>query len=127
MTDRKPMTKELKAMAFLMTIAKHVKSNAIVVGNDYMTFCIGAGQMNRVGAAEIALKQAKQNKEKHSDVFVMASDAFLPMDDTVKLAQTFGITAIIQPGGSIRDKDSVAVCNAYNLAMVKTGIRHFRH
>lgn len=127
MTERQPTTGETKALNFLMKITKHVKSNAIVVGNEYMTLGIGAGQMNRVGAAEIALKQAENNEAVKTDQLFMASDAFFPMDDTVTLAHKHGVTAIIQPGGSIRDKESVAVCDEHGLAMVKTGIRHFRH
>ncbi|WP_277630953.1 bifunctional phosphoribosylaminoimidazolecarboxamide formyltransferase/IMP cyclohydrolase [Atopococcus tabaci] len=127
MTKRAPDAGQIKAMNFLMKIAKHVKSNAIVVGNDYMTLGIGAGQMNRVGAAEIALKQARDNQNVDTDNLVMASDAFFPMDDTVTLAHEYGVSAVIQPGGSIRDKDSVAACDERDMTMVKTGIRHFRH
>jgi len=127
MTKRTPSSSEIKAMNFVMKVAKHVKSNAIVVGNEWMTLGIGAGQMNRVGAAEIAFKQAKENKQVDAEQLVMASDAFLPMDDTAKLAYTYGVKAIIQPGGSIRDSESVAVCDTYDMTMVKTGVRHFRH
>lgn len=127
MTKRQPNATEARALNFLMKICKHVKSNAIVVGNEYMTLGIGAGQMNRVGAAEIALKQAGKNEAAGSGQLFMASDAFFPMDDTVALAHEYGVTAIIQPGGSIKDKDSVAVCDEQGMAMVKTGIRHFRH
>lgn len=127
MTKRLPSSAEAKALHFLMKVCKHVKSNAIVVGNEYMTLGIGAGQMNRVGAAEIAFKQAKNNEAVDVKQLYMASDAFFPMDDTVTLAHENGVTAIIQPGGSIKDKDSVAVCDEHDMAMVKTGIRHFRH
>ncbi|UUX35025.1 bifunctional phosphoribosylaminoimidazolecarboxamide formyltransferase/IMP cyclohydrolase [Fundicoccus culcitae] len=127
-TKRQPTAKEQAAMNFGMKVVKHVMSNAIVVTNDYMTLGIGAGQMNRVGAAEIALKQAEEKAaDLRNDVFVMASDAFLPMADTAELAHQHGITAIIQPGGSIHDEDSVAVCDQADMAMVTTGIRHFRH
>lgn len=126
MTERQPDAEEIAALNFTMKVCKHVKSNAIVVGNQYMTYGIGAGQMNRVGAAEIALNQADDRDEK-SSVFVMASDAFLPMNDTVALANQFGVSAIIQPGGSIKDKYSVEVCNEKGIAMVKTSVRHFRH
>jgi len=127
MTNRGPNDSEIKSMNFLMKIVKHVKSNAIVVGNEYMTLGIGAGQMNRVGAAELALKQAVSNEEAAKAPFVMASDAFLPMDDTVKLADEYKVSAVIQPGGSIHDKDSVEFCNEKDIAMVKTSVRHFRH
>ncbi len=83
--------------------------------------------MNRVGAAEIALKQAKENPLTKTDELLMASDAFFPMDDTVTLAHEYGVKAIIQPGGSIRDKDSVVACDERGMAMIQTGIRHFRH
>lgn len=127
MTEQAPTEQALKALLFNMRVCKHVKSNAIVIGNDYMTLGIGAGQMNRVGSAHIALEQAKAQVESDKSLLVMASDAFFPMDDTVKLAQQYGVTAIAQPGGSIRDDDSVTACNDANISMVKTHIRHFRH
>lgn len=127
MTNRAPQTQEIKAINFAMKVCKHVKSNAIVVSNQYMTLGIGAGQMSRIASAKIALQQAMDHTRQDGDALVMASDAFFPMDDTVTVAQSAGITAIIQPGGSLKDQDSVDVCNAYNIAMVKTGIRHFRH
>lgn len=127
MTNRIPSKEEEKGLNFLMKVAKHVKSNAIVIGNDHMTLGIGVGQMNRVGAAEIALKQAKKNTAITTDFLLMASDAFFPMDDTIILAQTYGVSAVIQPGGSIRDKDSVLACDEHGIAMIKTGMRHFRH
>lgn len=122
-TEREPTAEEWRALKFGWRVVKHVKSNAIVVNNSEMTLGVGAGQMNRVGAAEIALRQA----ENKSDGAVLASDAFFPMDDTVELAAKAGITAIIQPGGSIRDKDSIAKCNEHGITMVFTGIRHFKH
>lgn len=126
-TEREPSLEELKAMNFAMKIVKHVKSNAIVITNDYMTLGVGAGQMNRVGSAEIALNQAEEKEASLRQVYVMGSDAFLPMSDTAELAYQRGVTAIIQPGGSIRDEDTVKVCNEHDIAMVTTGIRHFRH
>ncbi len=104
-------------------IVKHVKSNAIVVAGKDMTIGIGAGQMNRVGSAEIALKQAGEKAAGAA----LASDAFFPMDDTVEAAAKAGITAIIQPGGSIRDEDSIKKADEYGIAMVFTGVRHFKH
>lgn len=130
MTKRTPTPAEAHALAFNMKVCKHVKSNAIVVGNGTMTLGIGAGQMNRIGSAIIALKQAGATLDQdpgQAQPLVMASDAFFPMDDTVSAAIQAGVTAIIQPGGSIKDQDSVAVCDQYQVAMVKTGLRHFKH
>lgn len=126
-TKRQPTTKEIAAMNFGMKVVKHVKSNAIVVTNDFMTLGIGAGQMNRVGAAEIALAQAETKEAVLRETYVMSSDAFLPMADTAELAKSRGISAIAQPGGSVHDDASIEVCNHHELAMVMTGIRHFRH
>lgn len=114
---------EMNDLLFGFKVVKHVKSNAIVIVKDGQTLGIGAGQMNRVGAAKIALEQAGE-KAKGA---VLASDAFFPMDDTVKLAASYGITSIIQPGGSIKDEDSIIACNENNISMVFTGRRHFKH
>jgi phosphoribosylaminoimidazolecarboxamide formyltransferase / IMP cyclohydrolase len=122
-TKRKPTDEEMQALELGWKIVKHVKSNAIVVNNSYMTLGIGAGQMNRVGSANIALEQANAK----SNGAVLASDAFFPMDDTVEAAAKAGITAIIQPGGSIRDEDSIKKADEYGIAMVFTGVRHFKH
>lgn len=122
-TKRKPTDEEMKALEFGWKIVKHVKSNAIVVNNSCMTLGIGAGQMNRVGSANIALKQANAK----SEGAVLASDAFFPMDDTVEAAAKAGIKAIIQPGGSVRDEDSIKKADEYGIAMVFTGVRHFKH
>ncbi|MBT2733808.1 bifunctional phosphoribosylaminoimidazolecarboxamide formyltransferase/IMP cyclohydrolase [Neobacillus sp. C211] len=122
-TKRQPTDAEWEALKLGWKVVKHVKSNAIVVTNEDMTIGIGAGQMNRVGAAEIALKQAGTKAEGAA----LASDAFFPMDDTVEAAAKAGITAIIQPGGSIRDEDSIKKADEYGIAMVFTGVRHFKH
>ena len=122
-TDRKPTEEELEQLLFGWNIVKHVKSNAIVLVKDNQTIGVGAGQMNRVGAAKIAIEQAGE-KAKGS---VMASDAFFPMPDTVEAAVAAGVTAIIQPGGSIKDNLSIEECNKHNIAMVFTGVRHFKH
>jgi phosphoribosylaminoimidazolecarboxamide formyltransferase/IMP cyclohydrolase len=106
-----------------MRSAKHVKSNAIVVVKDGITLGVGAGQMNRVGAAEIALKQAGDNAKGA----VLASDAFFPFRDTVDLAAQYGIKAIVQPGGSLRDQESITACQEHGIAMAFTGRRHFKH
>ena len=122
-TNRKPTEEEIEQLLFAWKVVKHVKSNAIVLVKDNMTIGVGAGQMNRVGAAKIAIEEAGE-KAKGS---VMASDAFFPMPDTVEEAVKAGVTAIIQPGGSIKDQLSIDVCNEYGIAMVYTGIRHFKH
>lgn len=122
-TKREPTEQEWEALRFAWKVVKHVKSNAIVLAKDGMTIGVGAGQMNRVGAAKIAIEQARE-KAKGT---VLASDAFFPMDDTVEEAAKAGITAIIQPGGSIRDADSIKKADEYGIAMVFTGIRHFKH
>jgi len=122
-TKAAPDEKQLKNLAFAWKIVKHVKSNAIVIAKDGVTVGIGAGQMNRVGAAEIALK----GKEDLSSGAVMASDAYFPFGDTVELAGKYGVKAIIQPGGSIRDEESITMCDKLGIAMIFTGVRHFKH
>ena len=122
-TNRKPTEEEIKQLLFGWKVVKHVKSNAIVLVKDDMTVGVGAGQMNRVGAAKIAIEQAGE-KAKGS---VLASDAFFPMPDTVQEAIKAGVTAIIQPGGSIKDQLSIDECNEHGIAMVFTGVRHFKH
>ena len=124
-TDVKPTAEQLADMNFGWRIVKHVKSNAIVVVKDGRTLGVGAGQMNRVGSAEIALKEAKAagfDKD-----LVLASDGFFPFDDTVAMAAEYGVTAIVQPGGSIRDEDSIKKANESGITMVFTGERHFKH
>lgn len=122
-TDKKPTDEQLKALALAWEVSKHVKSNAMVLGNSKQTVGIGAGQMNRVGALKIAAERAIELGE---DV-VLASDGFFPMVDTVENAHQYGIKAIIQPGGSKRDNESIEYCNANDIAMVFTGMRHFKH
>ncbi|PLR76134.1 bifunctional phosphoribosylaminoimidazolecarboxamide formyltransferase/inosine monophosphate cyclohydrolase [Bacillus sp. V3-13] len=122
-TKREPSEEEWRALKLGWKVVKHVKSNAIVVAGDDMTLGIGAGQMNRVGAAKIALEQAGAR----ANGAILASDAFFPMNDTVEAAAKAGITAIIQPGGSIKDEDSIKKADEYGIAMVFTGIRHFKH
>jgi len=122
-TDRAPTEEEWKALEFAWVIVKHVKSNAIVLTNKDTTLGVGAGQMNRVGSADIAIAEAGE-KAKGS---VMSSDAFFPFGDTIEAAGKAGITAVIQPGGSIRDQESIDMANKYGIAMVFTGHRHFRH
>ncbi|GIP34553.1 bifunctional phosphoribosylaminoimidazolecarboxamide formyltransferase/IMP cyclohydrolase [Paenibacillus sp. J2TS4] len=122
-TERQPTEEELKQLLFAWKVVKHVKSNAILLASDNMTVGVGAGQMNRVGAAKIAIEQAGE-KAKGA---VLASDAFFPMGDTLEVAAQAGITAVIQPGGSIRDEESIRVANENGIAMIMTGVRHFKH
>lgn len=122
-TDRAPTKEEIDAMLFAWKVVKHTKSNAIVIGKEGRTTGIGMGQTNRIWAAQQAIDHAK-DEAKGS---VMASDAFFPFSDVVAECVKAGITAIIQPGGSIRDKDSVDACNAAGIAMVFVGDRHFKH
>jgi len=122
-TKREPTEQEWKDLKLAWKVVKHVKSNAIVLAKDEMTVGVGAGQMNRVGAAKIAIEQAGE-KAKGS---ALASDAFFPMSDTVEAAAKAGVTAIIQPGGSIRDEESIQKADEYGIAMVFTGVRHFKH
>ncbi|WCR25105.1 bifunctional phosphoribosylaminoimidazolecarboxamide formyltransferase/IMP cyclohydrolase [Paenibacillus thiaminolyticus] len=122
-TEREPSAEELEQLLFGWNVVKHVKSNAIVLVKDGMTVGIGAGQMNRVGAARIAIEQAGEKARGA----VLASDAFFPMGDTLEIASAAGITAVIQPGGSVRDEESIEVANRNGLAMVMTGVRHFKH
>ncbi|MGL9756352.1 bifunctional phosphoribosylaminoimidazolecarboxamide formyltransferase/IMP cyclohydrolase [Enterococcus sp. DIV0197] len=122
-TEKKPTVEQMEALAFAWKAVKHVKSNAIVVANEHQTVGIGAGQMNRVGSVKIAIEQAGEKLEGA----VLASDAFFPMDDSVEYAATHGIKAIIQPGGSIKDQASIDMANHYDIAMVFTNVRHFRH
>lgn len=120
-----PSNDEIEDLLFGWKVVKHVKSNAIVVTKGSKTVGVGAGQMNRVGAAEIALEWAK--KHGHTEGLSLASDAFFPFDDVVKLAAKYGVKNIIQPGGSIRDQDSIDACNQLGLKMVFTKNRHFKH
>ena len=124
-TETKPTEAQLVDMNFGWRVVKHVKSNAIAVVKDGHTLGVGAGQMNRVGSAEIALKQA--NAAGFTEGLVLASDGFLPFDDTVAFAAQYGVTAIVQPGGSIRDEDSIKKANELGITMLFTGMRHFKH
>ena len=124
-TETKPTEAQLVDMNFGWRVVKHVKSNAIAVVKDGHTLGVGAGQMNRVGSAEIALKQA--HAAGFTEGLVLASDGFLPFDDTVAFAAQYGVTAIVQPGGSIRDEDSIKKANELGITMLFTGMRHFKH
>ncbi|MBP2630110.1 MAG: Bifunctional purine biosynthesis protein purH [Firmicutes bacterium] len=122
-TKRQPTEEEWKQMIFAWKVVKHVKSNAIVIAGNDQTYGVGAGQMNRVGSAAIALEQAGEK----SKGAVLSSDAYLPFRDTVDTAAKAGITAIIQPGGSIRDQESIDAANEHGITMVFTDMRHFKH
>ena len=122
-TEKQPTEAEFAELLFAWKICKHVKSNAIVVTRDRATLGVGAGQMNRVGSVKIALEQAGDK----SQGAVLASDGFFPFDDSVRTAAAAGIRAIVQPGGSLRDQDSINAANELGLVMICTGIRHFLH
>jgi phosphoribosylaminoimidazolecarboxamide formyltransferase/IMP cyclohydrolase len=125
-SERMPTEAELTDLQFAWKVAKYVKSNAIVYCNDGMTIGVGAGQMSRVYSAKIAGIKAG---DEHLQVAgsVMASDAFFPFRDGIDAAAAAGITAIIQPGGSMRDDEIIAAANEHNITMIFTGMRHFRH
>lgn len=122
-TTKQPTDAELQELLFAWKVCKHVKSNAIVVTKDRATIGVGAGQMNRVGSAKIALEQAGELAKGAT----LASDGFFPFDDSVRTAAAAGITAIVQPGGSMRDRDSIAAANELGIVMIFTGVRHFLH
>ena len=124
-TKVQPDAATLEDMQFGWNIVKHVKSNAIVVVKNGQTLGVGAGQMNRVGSAEIAMKQA--HAAGVTEGLILASDGFLPFDDTVALAAQYGVTAIVQPGGSIRDNECVVKADELGICMLMTGTRHFKH
>lgn len=122
-TTKAPKKNQINDLLFANTLVKHVKSNAIVIVKDGQSIGVGAGQMSRVDSVEIALKKAGE-KAKGA---VLASDAFFPFSDSVELAAKYGISAIIQPGGSKRDQESIDACNEHGISMCFTGIRHFKH
>ena len=122
-TEKKVDESQQRDIEFGLKVVKHVKSNAIVVVKDGQTLGIGAGQMNRVGSCKIALEQAGEKARGA----VLASDAFFPMRDSADMAADYGIAAIVQPGGSIRDQESIDACNEKGVAMVFSKIRHFKH
>ena len=122
-TIRKPQQSILNAMQFAMTVVKHVRSNAIVVTNQNQTISIAGGFTNRVDAVQLALQKAKLPITEA----VLASDAFFPFPDSIELIKNSGIQYIIQPGGSVQDAKVIEACDKYNLCMVFTGTRHFKH
>jgi phosphoribosylaminoimidazolecarboxamide formyltransferase/IMP cyclohydrolase len=132
-TRRKPTKRELADLVFAFRVAKHVKSNAIIYARAGATVGIGAGQMSRVDSARIAARKsadAAAAAGSHAPLAkgsVVASDAFFPFADGLLQAVEAGATAVIQPGGSLRDEEVIAAADAHDIAMVFTGVRHFRH
>lgn len=127
-TDRAPSEKEMEDLLFAWRVVKYVKSNGIALAKNKQSVGIGPGQVNRIWATKQSIEHAKELiSEDATKGAVLASDAFFPFEDCVEAAHQAGITAIIQPGGSVRDADSIKKCNEYGIAMVFTGMRHFRH
>jgi phosphoribosylaminoimidazolecarboxamide formyltransferase/IMP cyclohydrolase len=132
-TKRTPSNREIADLLFAFTVCKHVKSNAIIYAKDGATVAIGAGQMSRVDSARIAVSKARDaaaaagESANRTEGSVVASDAFFPFADGLITAAEAGVTAVIQPGGSMRDEEVVAAADERDLAMVFTGVRHFRH
>ena len=131
-TESKPTDEQMTDMQFAWRIVKHVKSNAIVVVKNGRTYGVGAGQMNRVGSAGIALRQAEEalraeGKDIRKEGLVMGSDGFFPFGDSVESAAEYGIAAIVQPGGSVRDEESITAADKHGIPMLFTGMRHFKH
>jgi len=127
-TRRKPTDEELEALKFAWRVTKYVKSNAVVLCNQTQTLGIGAGQMSRIDSVRLAImKMRNQLPVTSNQILVMASDAFFPFRDSIDDAKTVGVMTVIQPGGSNRDEEVIAACNEYDIAMVFTGMRHFRH
>ena len=124
-SKKQPTEKQMKALAFAQNVVKHVKSNAIVVTSDHQTLGVGSGQPNRIDSTKIAIKKA-ETKSDYANA-VLGSDAYFPMDDCVEFAAKHGITAIVEPGGSIRDQDSIDKADELGIALVFSGNRHFKH
>ncbi len=125
-TKRQPTDEEVRALLFAWKVCKHVKSNAIVFTNEFQTVGVGAGQMNRVDSVRIAAMRAEKTDLELKNT-VLASDAFFPFRDNIDEAAKFGISAVIQPGGSVRDEEVIQAADEHDLAMVFTGYRHFKH
>jgi len=122
-TEREPNLDEITDLIFAWKVVRHVKSNAIVLAHKLAVLGVGAGQMNRVASVQLAVEKAAERARGS----VLASDAYFPFPDGVEAAAKAGVTAIIQPGGSIRDDEAIRMANRYAIAMVFTGQRHFRH
>jgi phosphoribosylaminoimidazolecarboxamide formyltransferase/IMP cyclohydrolase len=125
-TKKKPSEKDTNAMLFASKIAKHTKSNTIVLAVEGQLLASGVGQTSRVDALKQAIEKAK-TFNMNLEGAAMASDAFFPFPDCVEIACNEGIKAVIQPGGSVKDQDSIDFCDQHDMAMVLTGIRHFKH
>ena len=125
-TERQPSAEEIKSLLFANKLAKHTKSNTIVLAKDGQLFASGVGQTSRVDALKQAIIKAKSFGFDLNEA-VMASDAFFPFPDCVEIASKEGVKAVIQPGGSVRDQESVDYCNSQGMTMVCTGVRHFKH
>jgi phosphoribosylaminoimidazolecarboxamide formyltransferase/IMP cyclohydrolase len=125
-TQVTPTDKEMDALVFAAKVCKHTKSNTIILSNDTQLFSSGVGQTSRVDALRQAITKAKEFGFELKGA-VMASDAFFPFPDCVEIAHEAGITAVVQPGGSIKDQDSIEFCDAHRMSMVMTGVRHFKH
>ena len=122
-TKRQPTPEEMEQLLFAWRVAKSVKSNAILLAKEFVSVGVGAGQMNRVNSARIACEQAGEK----AVGAVAASDAFMPFPDSLEVCAAAGVTAVIQPGGSVRDEEVIAKADELGVAMVFTGHRHFRH
>jgi len=125
-SQKQPSENEVRAMLLAWRVCKHVKSNAIVLANEYQTIGVGSGQMNRVDSVRIAAMRAERFGLPVTGS-ALASDAFFPFRDNVDEAAKMGVSAIIQPGGSIKDEESIAAADEHGIAMVFTGFRHFKH
>jgi len=125
-TQRQPTAEELRDLLFAWRVCKYVKSNAIIYAKEQMTIGVGAGQMSRVVSSKVAAMKAQDENLPVAGA-VMASDAYFPFRDGLDVAAQYGIKAVIQPGGSIRDKEVIAAADEHGIAMVFTGMRHFRH
>jgi len=125
-SEREPNDKEWRALKFAWKVAKHVKSNAIVLATESRTYGIGAGQMSRVDACELAIKKSNAVGS-YTGGTAMASDGFFPFRDSIDIAHKAGVSCVIEPGGSVRDRDVIDACNEHGMALVFTGIRHFKH
>lgn len=122
-TEAKPTEKEIEDLIFAMKVVKHTKSNAIVIAKDKQTVGVGPGQLNRITSTKIAIDYGKEK----CNGAVLASDAFFPFNDCVEAAAAAGVKSIIQPGGALKDKESIDACNEHGISMIFTGIRHFKH
>jgi phosphoribosylaminoimidazolecarboxamide formyltransferase/IMP cyclohydrolase len=122
-SKRQPTAEEMEQLLFAWKVAKSVKSNAILLAKDFVSVGVGAGQMNRVNSARIAIAQAGEAAKGA----VAASDAFMPFPDSLEVCADAGVTAVIQPGGSVRDDEVIAKADELGVAVVFTGHRHFRH